>query len=324
MMIPVFQKSLSFVTAASLGVFCVITHALAYEHGIYIKSADSPKWTLEASLRYRLGQEAQLSPQPVEPIEQCISFSQDAGDGNIPISCNTSVRSNWYWYTVDPEANDYDNTSGCDPVKRGCVHPITYRIREVESLRGADIVTASDLVRLLGLGTHWVMTSDSELPLDERVVSTRERPSAFEFVARRNDSYIGYLTELLGVPFTYFPSLTSDGSHQTDIHLGADCVALVVYGQRRLGRKIPYMAPPALKRYTRLVEAIENQGQPVMEGDVISFGFQTAVISSDRHRIGILDGEDHVIHTYHGHAEEVLFSSLPYRDSPFTVRRWTD
>lgn len=222
---------------------------------------------------------------------------------------------------MEPLAHDYNNVATCIPVSAGCVQPISYRRRELADLHGREEIATSELVKLLGLGTHWIAIEyDPHDKTDH--TETKERPAPFQFIVRRNDSYVGYLTERLGVPFVYLPSLTPAGKHQTDAGLGADCVALVIYGQRRLGRKIPYMAPTALKRYTTLVARDDAGEQPVAEGDILHFGFQTAVVSSDRQRPGLLDDEDRVIHTYHGYAEEVPFASLRYGKSPFEARRW--
>lgn len=289
-----------------------------------VKTAESNVWRVEKRLFHRQGDKAKtIAPALMSGKDECVSNASAIRIDDVRIACKKPEKRGWHWYAVEPVANDYDNSSSCSPVKRGCVQPVSYIVKEIVELKGRSEVSAFELDRLLGLGTHWITATTSELPAHRRVIKTRRRPTAFEFVVRRDDSYTGYLTELMGVPFTYLPSLTPEGAHQTDAHLGADCVALAIYGQRRLGRNIPYMAPPALKRYARVVAPIANEGQPVKKGDILFFGFQTAVISQDRNRIGFLDEDDLIIHTYHGRAEEVGFASLPYKQSEFKVIRWT-
>lgn len=284
-----------------------------------MKGTDSATWQIEQTLSIRESDEARLVPATLEG-QHCTSSLPSLLVYGKMVACNRHDKT-WAWFVMEPLAHDYNNVATCIPVSAGCVQPISYRRRELADLRGREEVATSELVKLLGLGTHWIAIEYD--PRDKTdLTETKERPAPFQLNVRRNDSYVGYLTERLGLPFVYLPALTAAGEHQTDAGLGADCVALVIYGQRRLGRKIPYMAPTALKRYTTLVPRDTSGAQPVAEGDILHFGFQTAVVSSDRQRPGLLDNEDLIIHTYHDTAEEVPFASLRYGKSPFEVRRW--
>ena len=137
--------------------------------------------------------------------------------------------------------------------------------------------------------------------------------------------------ELLGLPFALFPARIPGVGHQTDRRLAADCVALVVYGRRRLGEPVGYIAPLALRRHlthigsaqalVRADGSVADVG-PVREGDVLDFGFQTAVLARDMSLAGKLDPDDIVIHSYHGLVEEVPLRRLPYRHQPVEVLRW--
>ncbi len=286
-----------------------------------VKASAGGGWQLEDSLLRRVGDEARLAPLGLDDGDCFASVTGVVIDGKLTL-CSKPRHGQWFWFAIEPGARDYDNTPGCLPVTPGCTQPIAYSRKEIVSLRGRGEVSAVELDELLGLGTHWITTTLSASVPSSAMSWDKGRPAGFEFVVRRDNGYTGYLTELLGVPFVYLPSLTPEGKHQTDLRLGADCVALVVYGQRRLGKKVPYMAPPALSRFTSLVAPTASGVVSVMKGDILDFGFQTAVISADRGRIGFLDDEDSIIHTYHGYAEEVVFSSLPYQRSPFKIRRW--
>jgi hypothetical protein len=146
----------------------------------------------------------------------------------------------------------------------------------------------------------------------------------FELVVRRDDSYVGYLTELIGAPFVFWPVVVDGRGHQTDHRIGADCAAVVVYGQRRLGRAVRYVAPPALHRLARPVSPGVGSQTWIREGDILHFGFQTAVVSRDLEPVGELDEHDLIIHSYHGLVDEVPFASLPYGRLPFVVLRWPE
>lgn len=236
------------------------------------------------------------------------------------LSTDPRVTAELRWYSITPQARDYDNTRACRQ-DGACPQPLEYVRHELASLRGRLELNEADLVGQLQPGTHWLQATPLPQPT---AFSSIERPPGLEIVVRRDDAYTGYLTELIGVPFVLWPKRLTDGRHQTDSRLGADCVALVVYGQRRLGRRIPYMAPAALSYYTEIVPRTTDDRQPARVGDVLHFGFQTAVVLEDRPPLGFLSDNDLIIHSYHTVAEAVPFSQLPYNASRFEVRRWSD
>ena len=89
------------------------------------------------------------------------------------------------------------------------------------------------------------------------------------------------------------------GGHQTDLRLGADCAATVTYGKRRQGYQVGYYAPKGLIRYL-----VEVEPTVVQVGDVLHFGFQTALLSQDTEPIGVLNDSDMILHSYHQSVEE--------------------
>lgn len=88
-----------------------------------------------------------------------------------------------------------------------------------------------------------------------------------------------------------------NGIHQTEQRIAADCVAVIIYGQRRLGHKVPYTAAQGLFRFTTIAPAAGAR-QPVKVGYILHFGHQIAILSVDRQPVGLLNGEDMVIHGY--------------------------
>ena len=221
-----------------------------------------------------------------------------------------------HWFLAVPVARDYDNVRFCKGVAEAACHqPIEYSAQELLSVRGRAEFRLEEARALSAPGTHHLyVTGDAGEPatLDERSVASMP-----EVVVRRGDDYVGLLSELFGVPFVLRPAPLEDG-HQTDLRRGADCAALVVYGQRRLGRPLPYVAPRGLFKLARELPP----GAPIRVGDILNFGFQSAVLSVDTPPLGVLNGEDRVIHTYHGLAEETPVSVLPYGSAPFRWLRW--
>lgn len=214
------------------------------------------------------------------------------------------------WFLLLPVPADLANPLPC-PRDARCDVPQAWRWEERTDLRGTLRVSVLDDPVLSRPGTHRILASPADPP-----DPTPEAAGLVEVVVRPDDSYVGFATELVGVPFVLNPAVLPDGRHQADARLGADCVALVIYGQRRLGRRVPYVAPGALDRFTTPVDG------PVRAGDVLDFGFQTAILAEDRGVVGVLDGPDRILHTYHQLAGFSTFQDLPYADAPVTLRRW--
>lgn len=284
---------------------------------------ESGRWEAMAVRFLRSGDPLALAYVETDRAGECRGGTEAYRRGNTLVSCkplptDRTVR----WYIWETQALDYHNDRTCRREEAGCAKPIVYVAREMTQLRGRSRFTPDELRPWLSEGTHRLYAATEPLP-DARM-QTNQRPPGVEIVVRKDDSYTGYVSELRGVPFVLLPVTTGTGEHQTDARLGADCVALVIYGQRRLGRNVPYMAPPALKRFMTPVRQPVDDSRAVRRGDVLHFGFQTAVVYDDRPPRGVLNNDDLVIHTYHGRAEVVRFGALPYRHMEFEVYRWPE
>jgi hypothetical protein len=213
------------------------------------------------------------------------------------------------WYFAQPMALDYDNTRHCRD--RGtCLKTILYMEKQIPADPAGRLIPAETGL-IDGPGTYLFI---------EREGRTERR---YRLAVRRADDYVGYITELLGVPFVYAPTYVEGKGHQTDAGLGADCVAVVVYGIRREGRNVPYVGPSKLYDLMAWIgDSSSLENTHIQVGDVLHFGFQTAVISKDLPPIGTLNAGDHIIHSFHRYVEEVRFSDLPYGGMPFDILRW--
>jgi hypothetical protein len=142
-------------------------------------------------------------------------------------------------------------------------------------------------------------------------------PAVHRVTVRRDDSYLGYLTELLETPYI-FGSSGVGKRHQTDLRIGSDCADLAVYGQRRMGRPVEYtstwsiekVAPKVVVAETKSDEghALDARSLPVAvgaaraqvrPGDLLLFPKtrHVAVLYEDREPLGVLDQGDLMIHT---------------------------
>jgi hypothetical protein len=246
------------------------------------------------------------------------------------------IRGPVSWFEAQATAGEYDNVQHCQGRPRqGCHAPVAFTWHEIPSLRGKSAFDVAHIAELSRPGSHRLLAvacpraETSSEPPSPTLEAVARLP---ELVVRRDDSYVGLLTELLGAPFVLWPAELPCLGHQTDLRLGADCAALLIYGRRRMGEKIPYVAPAGLFRFADLVSEdllIEPSGQqgsesaaPVQVGDILHFGFQTAVLSQDVPPRGRLTRDDLIIHTFHGVAEEVPLGSVPYWRHAVDVLRW--
>lgn len=242
----------------------------------------------------------------ITPLQGTLFLRQGV---DIEIIVQEDAVSQIRWFIAVPEPKDYSNL--LPGRSRSFVQPIEYRSREIVELRGRDRFRVNDVPNVTALGTH------------ELLVAAGDRELHFQVVIRRNDSYVGFATELVGVPFVYAPGMTPEG-HQTDLRKGADCIAMIVYAKRRQGVRVPYFAPPKLYDYVTKIGNRDQSGiPPILEGDILHFGFQTAIVAEDLPPKGRLNGDDIILHTYHGVAETVRFSQLPYRDAHYDILRWS-
>lgn len=290
--------------------------ALTVAPGLRVVEVKDGRAGPNAALFLRAGESGTVAAL-VTDGRHCFSLARAAERARACERMPAALARRLRWFVAVPEPDDYDNLAHCgaEALRRGCHQPLRWKRQPLPKLDGEAMVDVRDVPELAALGTHRLgveLASDPVRPLGEPDVD-----ALFEIVVRRDDTYVGRLTEQLGTPFVHVPVVRPGHGHQTDERLGADCVALVIYGQRRLGRKVPYVAPAALYRFTTAVGA-----GAVQPGDVLHFGFQTAVLSRDVPPVGVLSLDDLVLHTFHGVAEEVPFGALPYRALPVTVLRW--
>lgn len=226
------------------------------------------------------------------------------------------------WFALDALVRDYDNVRHCGrPATHRCHDPLRYRRRALPALDGRRTFRASELPELRAAGTHRIVPAPA---VGEGEVGEEALAGAITIVVRPDESYVGYVSELIGVPFVYWPDELPGAGHQTDLRLGADCVATVIYGRRRQGCATRYVAPAVLYRIAAPVPLGADGKPQIRAGDILHFGFQTAVLAEDRPPVGELDDGDLVLHAYHGLVERVPFGALPYRGYTYRVLRWPE
>jgi len=151
---------------------------------------------------------------------------------------------------------------------------------------------------------------------------------------RRDDTYLGYLTELYGQPYIWASAGLTDKTHQSERLEGADCADFVVYGARRLGVHVPYTWTAGLPRYARTIARGEpgddgvyrdRHGRPIpfpRVGDLILFPRHVGVVTADHGTPGVLDEDDVIMHALFDTPKEVRIADSGYAGLPIQVLRW--
>jgi hypothetical protein len=164
-------------------------------------------------------------------------------------------------------------------------------------------------------------------------------PDIARVTVRRDDSYLGYLTEMFDTPYIWASAGDPSKVHQTERRIGSDCADFVTYGVRRLGYDIPYTSTWGLPKYTRQLYTsagpsadgtyLDSAGHPipfsdhgVRPGDLLLFPGHVAAVLRDAPPLGVLSESDLMIHTsWHEPTEQSIVSS-EYQGKPLKVVRW--
>lgn len=151
---------------------------------------------------------------------------------------------------------------------------------------------------------------------------------------RRDDTYLGYLTEMYGQPYIWASAGGSDRTHQSERLEGSDCADFVVYGARRMGRQVPYTWTGGLPQHARTLAKgtladdgvyRDARGEPLpftRTGDLILFPRHVGVLAEDRGTAGVLDLDDLMMHTLFDSPKEQRIADSGYAETPVQLLRW--
>lgn len=151
---------------------------------------------------------------------------------------------------------------------------------------------------------------------------------------RRDDSYLGLLTEMYGQPYIWASAGMTDRAHQSEHLEGSDCADFVVYGKRRMGGSQPYVWTGGLPQHAKLLVAGTRGEDGVYRdkastplpftkiGDLVLFPRHVGVLAVDRGTPGVLDDQDLMMHTLFDSPKEQPIADSGYADKPVELRRW--
>jgi len=207
------------------------------------------------------------------------------------------------WFKIEPTVGSLDNTQPSFHFEK-----VSYEETELTACRDqltcAGDVTPTKLpsiAALPGLGTMAfkviVTTREGKVLSTPGLESTKYgglTADVFRVTRRRDDSLIGYATELLNSPYI-FGSAGPDGRNQSDLLIGADCADLVIYARRRMGRKAAYTSTYAIDQQAPELK----KGVAAKVGDVLHFpnSRHVAILFEDREPKGVVTEDDLILHT---------------------------
>lgn len=151
---------------------------------------------------------------------------------------------------------------------------------------------------------------------------------------RRDDTYLGWLTELYGQPYIWASAGRTAHTHQSERLEGADCADFVTYGWRRLGHDVPYTWTGGLPALTRQLAAgragddgiyRDAAGKAIAftrPGDLLLFPRHVGVLVADAGEPGVLDVHDVMAHALFASPREVPIADSGYGDRALELRRW--
>jgi len=253
----------------------------------------------------------------------------------------TSPR--WYW--LEPVNKVYNNMN-FEPTGQEKVEAIEYKLRSI----GADtILDFSKVIDKYGPGTYNIAFGDPNYSWPPNKLR-QLRPLyeiypewVVQIVVRKDNSYLGRLSELRHAPFIIAPTITPSGIHQTDASMGSDCASMAIYGKRRQGWSIPYAGPKGILKYLDEIQpgpfylqtsddktSYRNRagreatvGQNTLApGDIIHFGEQVSVFYSDRGIPGVLDPEDQVFQSFETFPQIVSIKDCGFSEKWLRIFRW--
>lgn len=268
----------------------------------------------------------------------------------VDILIDEKLKSNIIYELVTNDiiikSNKYSSINIIYPVKAEYSN-----ISNNNKLKLSNIEYTSEIVNLHGnynlskklnykSGTYYISWDNKISSLqDSRPLN--EYLNTIQIVLRPDDTFHGYLMELINTPFIYTPLRNSNGLNQVDNRIGSDCSTFVTYGLRRMGKKIKYTNPftfvnelKSLSKsyftistdyYERNIYVDTNNktfslNQELIDhGIIISFQTQISVLYEDKGIKGILDSEDILLQSWKDGPYFTTFKDSGFYDFPIKV-----
>ncbi|MDQ3367607.1 MAG: hypothetical protein M3680_19470 [Myxococcota bacterium] len=249
------------------------------------------------------------------------------------------------WHRIEPAAADLSN--GATPAEFH-FEAIAYRATAIAGAAGQRSLAADvrptltpDHGRGVGTMRYQLVALQGERSITSPGAEARRgtgsgglSDAVTRVSIRRDDTYLGYLTEMYGQPYVWASAGLSDRRHQSEHLEGSDCADFLVYGARRMGAKHPYTWTGGLPKITKLLAAgardhdgiyRDARGRPLpftQPGDLVLFPRHVGALAVDRGELGVLDDQDLMMHTLFDTPKEQAIADSGYADKPVELRRF--
>jgi hypothetical protein len=253
------------------------------------------------------------------------------------------------WHRIEPAAANVSNTaSGSFRFE-----PIDYRTTAIEGAHAGAL--AADVRPTLtpdhgdGVGTmrYQLVVTQGDRVLVTAGPSARRgggsgglTDAVMRVTLRRDDTFLGYLTEMYGQPYIW-ASAGKAKAHQSERLEGSDCADLMVYGARRMGKDLAYTWTGGLPQVTTLVASGDRDDKGVFRdregkalaftqiGDLVLFPPSKTIahghvgaLAADRGTPGVLDEEDLIVHTLLDSPKQESIAKSGWAAYHLELRRW--
>lgn len=251
-----------------------------------------------------------------EPVDGPVAFLSAGIDTLVIDAGEASLAA---WCLLEPVRAAYDEIT---PTHSPGVESVAYTASGLSPSISLTII-AGVTPGFPEAGTFYI-TEGMFLPMGQDTIHSAEplhldSPDILQVVVREDDTYIGYLMELINTPFIMCPRSTPAGNHHADDRMGSDCAGFATYARRRQGYSVEYLGPRGITAY--LIPVVEGAYGPVEEGDlhlylsssgdpltvggeglhpgdILHFGAQVSVFYMDRGYPGVLDSEDLLLQSW--------------------------
>jgi len=318
--------------------------------GVHIVSAIDGGLATDVNKRAKLGQDVKLHAVLTVKQGRKTHYYSDASSFRLGKKKRTAKALNeapahvFFWHKLEPALETMSNTES----GKFRFEAIKYGRRIIPSSLGLASITADVRPTLTtdrgdGVGTmrFKVSVATAEGLVASPGLESRAgrgagglARSVHRIAVRRDDSYLGFLTELYGQPYIWASAGRTDRSHQSETLEGSDCADFIVYGWRRMGNKVSYTWTGGLPEHTVLLKRGEVDEDGIYRdgagkkipfpavGDLVLFPRHVGALTKDKGEIGVLDHEDIMMHSYFASPREQSLGDSDYASAVIETRRW--
>jgi hypothetical protein len=246
------------------------------------------------------------------------------------------------WNKIEPTTNDMSNTASGSFRYESIPYTAT-AMRASSGTLAADVHPTRTPDHGDGLGTmrYQLVVRQGDRTLSTPGIDARRgrgsgglSDDVHRVSLRKDDTFLGMLTEMYGQPYIWASAGGTDRTHQSERLEGSDCADLMVYGARRTGLAIPYGWTGSLESVTRVLgkgaladDGVyrDAHGKPVAftrPGDLVLFPRHVGALVEDRGTIGVLDTADVMMHTLFDSPKQQAIADSGYANNAIKVLRW--